>query len=175
MSKNMVEPERPQMTTGHMRFACRIPKATHSQYLILIAFPRNNGYANAPHCYVSRTLSVLIASVLTALRERSQVSVRDHTLLRSALFSLTPRSRVPLDNLTIPQLVTKLRTFYTIRGSITALTKARYPSLSWAKSIDTTPSHPISLRFALILFSHLRPCLISCLFPSDFPTKIMCT
>jgi len=39
-----------------------IPKATntHSEYVILIAFPRNNGYANAPQCYVIRTLHVLL-------------------------------------------------------------------------------------------------------------------
>jgi len=35
----MVEPHRPQMTIGCMRFACRITKATdkHSVYVIVIA------------------------------------------------------------------------------------------------------------------------------------------
>jgi len=39
--KNVVEPGRPQMTIWHMRIACWIPKSTntHSQYVILIAFP----------------------------------------------------------------------------------------------------------------------------------------
>ena len=38
--KNMVEPDRPQMTIWRMRTACWITKATdtHSEYLILIAF-----------------------------------------------------------------------------------------------------------------------------------------
>ena len=41
MWKDIVERCRPQMTIWCMRFACWIPKATntHSQYVILIAFP----------------------------------------------------------------------------------------------------------------------------------------
>jgi hypothetical protein len=37
-----------------MRITCWITKATdrHSEYVILIAFPGNNGYANAPQSYV---------------------------------------------------------------------------------------------------------------------------
>jgi len=40
MWKNMVEPNRPQMTIWHMCFACWITKATdtHSEYVILIAY-----------------------------------------------------------------------------------------------------------------------------------------
>ena len=41
MWKNIVEPERPQMTIWRMHFAFWIPKATnmHSEYVILIASP----------------------------------------------------------------------------------------------------------------------------------------
>ena len=41
MWKNIVEPDRPQMTIWPMYIACRIPKATntHSGYANLIAFP----------------------------------------------------------------------------------------------------------------------------------------
>jgi hypothetical protein len=41
MRKNIVEPDRPQMTTLCMRIACWILKATnaHSEYVIIIAFP----------------------------------------------------------------------------------------------------------------------------------------
>ena len=41
MWKNIVLPDRPQMTIWRMRIACRIPKATntHSEYVMLIAFP----------------------------------------------------------------------------------------------------------------------------------------
>jgi hypothetical protein len=37
-----------------MRFACWVTKATdtHSQYVILIFFHCNSGYANAPYCCV---------------------------------------------------------------------------------------------------------------------------
>jgi len=40
--KNNVERSRPQMTIWRVRIACWIPKATntHSQYVILIAFPQ---------------------------------------------------------------------------------------------------------------------------------------
>ena len=49
------------MTIWRIRFACWIPKATntHSDYVILTAFPLNNGSANAPQIYVIRTLPVL--------------------------------------------------------------------------------------------------------------------
>jgi hypothetical protein len=61
MWKNIVQPDRLQMATWHIQIACWIFKATnpHSEYVILIAFPRNNGCKNAPHCYVIRTLLVL--------------------------------------------------------------------------------------------------------------------
>jgi len=41
MWKNMVDWGRPQMTIWHMHNPCWIPKATntHSEYVILIAFP----------------------------------------------------------------------------------------------------------------------------------------
>jgi hypothetical protein len=44
------------------------------------------------------------------------------------------------------------------------LTRALQWSLSWAKSIQSIPSHPIS---------HLRFCLPNGLFPSDFHTNIL--
>jgi hypothetical protein len=48
--KNTVEPDRPQMTMRRMHFECWITTATntHSEYVILIAFPQQSGYANAP-------------------------------------------------------------------------------------------------------------------------------
>ena len=41
MWKNIVEPERPQMTVWRIRISCCIPKATNtlSEYVLLIAFP----------------------------------------------------------------------------------------------------------------------------------------
>jgi hypothetical protein len=41
MCQNIVEPDMPQIKVWRMRVACWIPKAinTHSEYVILIAFP----------------------------------------------------------------------------------------------------------------------------------------
>ena len=43
------------------------------------------------------------------------------------------------------------------------------PSLSWASPIQSIYPHPISWRSTLILSTHLRLGLPSCLFPSGFP------
>jgi len=42
MLKNIVEPDRPQMTMWRMRIACWIPLTanTYSEYVMLIAFPQ---------------------------------------------------------------------------------------------------------------------------------------
>jgi len=47
-----------------MRFACWIAKATdaHKEYLIFIAFPHNDIYANAPHCYFSTHIACIASS-----------------------------------------------------------------------------------------------------------------
>jgi hypothetical protein len=60
MWKNIVKSDKLPMTICRMRFVRRIPKAinTHSEYVILL-FHNNNGYTNAPQCYVVRTLPVL--------------------------------------------------------------------------------------------------------------------
>ena len=56
--KTMLETDRPQMTTWRMRISCWITKATdtHSEYVIFFRF--QNSYPNAPHCYVTLTLSL---------------------------------------------------------------------------------------------------------------------
>ena len=50
--------------TRRMRIACRIAKATdtHSEYVILIFFHGNSGYAKTPY-YVIRTLPVLLNAI----------------------------------------------------------------------------------------------------------------
>jgi hypothetical protein len=45
-------------------------------------------------------------------------------------------------------------------------TRALHWSLSWARSIRSIPSHPISLRFILLLSTHLRFGLPNGLLPS---------
>jgi len=57
-----------EATDGNMTHAqCRlIPKTTYtlSDYVILIAFHRNNGWTNAPLFYVIRTLAILLTFTL---------------------------------------------------------------------------------------------------------------
>jgi len=50
-------------------------------------------------------------------------------------------------------------------------TRAQGRFLPWARSIQFTPLHPISLRAVLILFSHLCLGLPVMIFLSGFPTK----
>ena len=58
--KNLVEPDRPQITIWCMRFACWISKATnkHSDCVMFIALPLQQWFTNAPQCYVLLTLTV---------------------------------------------------------------------------------------------------------------------
>ena len=68
MWKNMVQPDTPQKTMihsmEHMQFAYRITKATkqtHTHNIQKLSFFHgNNGYTNAPQCYIMCTLSVLL-------------------------------------------------------------------------------------------------------------------
>ena len=90
-------------------------------------------------------------------------------------YLLTPWSTVLLQNLTVSQLVMKFPTLYRTRRFTTAFTSARHLSLSWARSIQSMPSHPTSWRSILILSSHLRMGLPSGLFLSGFPTKTLYT
>jgi hypothetical protein len=61
-----------------------------------------------------------------------------------------------------------------IRIVITVLTAARLWILFWGKWIQSTHSRPIYLRFTLILFSHVRLRLLSCLFLGLFRQTFGC-
>jgi len=68
---------------------------------------------------------------------------------------LTPRSRVFLEKLTVPQLVNKFPSFYGTRKFITVFTTVRHLSLSWARSIQSmAPTPTISWRTILIWSSN---------------------
>jgi len=90
-------------------------------------------------------------------------------------YLLTPWCRVLLDQLTGLQLVKKFPAFHGTRRFITALTSFRHISLSWASPIQSIYPHPTSWRYILILSTHLRLDLPSCLLPSGFPTKNLYT
>ena len=86
-------------------------------------------------------------------------------------YSITPWSRVLLEKLIGLQLVKKFPTFYVTRRFISPVTSAHHLSLSWARSIQSTPPHPTSWRSILLLYSHLRLGLPSGLFPSGYPHR----
>jgi hypothetical protein len=52
-------------------------------------------------------------------------------------------------------------------------TRALHQSLSWTRSIQSTPPHSNFLRSILVLSFHLRLGVSSGLFPSGFPTEIL--
>jgi hypothetical protein len=83
------------------------------------------------------------------------------------------RSWALLEKPPIVQPLKNFPAFYGNRRFITVFTKALQWSLSWASSTQSTPSHPISLRSILILFTHLRLGLPSGLILSGFPTNIL--
>jgi hypothetical protein len=69
--------------------------------------------------------------------------------------------------------VKKILTFYGTWRFITKFTKVNHWSLSWARWIQSIPSHLISLKSILIFTSHLWLGLPSGFYPSGFPTKIL--
>jgi hypothetical protein len=73
----------------------------------------------------------------------------------------------------VVQLLKNFSAFYGTRRFSTVFTRALHWFLSRARSIHSVTSHPISLRYILILSSRLRLGLHSCLFPSGFPTNIL--
>jgi hypothetical protein len=66
------------------------------------------------------------------------------------------RSWALLEEPPIVQALNNCPAFYGTRKFNTVFTRALHWSLSWAISIQSTPSHPISLRSILILSTQLR-------------------
>jgi hypothetical protein len=75
----------------------------------------------------------------------------------------------PFEDLSVTLTVKKFAAFYGIRKFIIS----HNWTPSWTRWIQTTSSQPIS--YILILASHLYLRLLSALFPSGFPTKILFT
>jgi hypothetical protein len=65
--------------------------------------------------------------------------------------------------------------FHGTQRFITVFTRALHWSISWARSIQSIPRYPISLRSILILSPYLRLRVPSGLFLSGSPTKINVT
>jgi hypothetical protein len=71
--------------------------------------------------------------------------------------NLTPQSTVLLEKITVSQQTSSLP-HYRPTVSITASTTAHHWSLSWARSIRSTPSQPISVRSIVNNFKFLNIC-----------------
>ena len=154
MWKNKVQPDRPQLTIWHMRFACWIPKATntHSQYVIFIAFTLQQWLQELASflcytyiaCIVDRDIELnnihithCCFSIVKFLRERTAILGFTYIaylvpLLLTYLLTylLTPWCTVLLEKLTGLQLVKKFPTYYGTRRFITAFTSSLHLSLS---------------------------------------------
>jgi len=76
MWENAAQPDRSQTTVRRIRTACWKIKSTHKHtqnMWSLLIFQGNNGYANAPQCYVTRML-VLFSSTLLLSDGHSVIS-----------------------------------------------------------------------------------------------------
>jgi len=104
---------------------------------------------------------------------KPQTSHGDMTLTDWLINYLHGARDVP-EKLTVTQLLKKFHDFSGTRRFITVFTGVCHRSLPWVRCIQSTPSHPVSLRYILILPSCLHLGLPSGLFPSGFSTKMLC-
>jgi hypothetical protein len=84
---------------------------------------------------------------------------------------MSTQYRVLFVKLTVTYLVKTFPGFYGTRRSITVFTKANHCSLSWARWVQSTIFHIISLTSIPILSSQARLCHQSGFIPSGFRTK----
>ena len=133
------------------------------QVTAVIIFLESNLHAIKYHRYFSPPYSSPIPSCLHHHKPDCKVSItlsfgkwhrafwkmrtwlsRVYYFLYLLTYSLTPRCRVLLVQLTGLQPVKKFPAFHGTRRFITAFTNARHLSLSWASSIHSIPPHPTS-------------------------------
>jgi hypothetical protein len=88
------------------------------------------------------------------------------TCMFLSLTSQLTHSTVRLEKLIVAHVVKTFISCYGPRRFITVFTRARNRPLSWPRWIQSTPSHPVSLRCIVILSYHLCLCRPSGLFLS---------
>ena len=90
-------------------------------------------------------------------RKQLNSSPPDLLLTHFLIYLLTPCSRVLLEKLTGSQLAKKFPAFYGNRRLTAALKSTRHLSLSWARSVQSTPtSQFLKSRLNIILLSMPR-------------------
>jgi hypothetical protein len=99
MWKNIVEPDRPQVSiyvVRRMRVTCWITDyIEHSTMGYLLLFHNNSGYANAPQCYVTRTLPILFECRPRSQKDHFAVSATA-VLSKVCLLNSVSVSKLPL-------------------------------------------------------------------------------
>ena len=135
-------------------------------------------YTKTTHFTVWQLISLQVSQIYTFVPQKNVFNRNRKSQKSLYLFTysylLTPWCWV-LEKLTGLQLVKKFPAFDGTRRFITALTSVRHLSLSWASPIQSTHPHSTSWRSILILSTHLRLGLPSCIFPSGFPIKTLYT
>jgi hypothetical protein len=91
----------------------------------------------------------------------------------ASLPKLTSCSWAFVEKPSVVQLLKNDPAFYGTRRFITVFTRALHLSLSWVRSIQSIPPHPVSLRSILILYTHLCLGLPRGFFPFGFLTNIL--
>ena len=120
------------------------------------------------HTYIH---TYLLTYLFTYLITYLLTYLHTYVFINLLTYLLTPWNRVLFEKLTGLQVVKKFPAFYGTRKFITAITSTSHLFLSWARSIQSMSPHVTSWRSILILSSHLRLGLLSCLVALSFPTK----
>ena len=146
--------------------------------LMMTTIVADNNY-NCVHClhdyqfFFAAFILFIFLLIKSVPRKKNHLFTYSLTYLLTSF--LTPWCRVLLEKLTGLQLVKKFPAFHGTRRFITALTRVRHLSLSWASPIQSIYPHTTSWRSILILSTHLRLGLPIGLLPSGFPTKTLYT
>jgi len=101
----------------------------------------------------SRTVQPVVSRYTDWATEPTNKICRKQEITKEELFNAMEQS--PSWEANNPQLVKKFTALYVTRRFITASTSVRHPSLSWARSIQSTPPHITFWRAVLISSFHL--------------------